>query len=161
MNYNINIKVNYSPWNSYKRINQSLIMKILSNIMLEHSNLKISNLELSILLSDDQEIKKLNYNFRKKNKPTNILSFADTEEILYNKKIEVVSLYLGDLALSFNRIKHEALGKNISFEDHFTHLLIHGILHLLGYSHENDHNALEMEDLEIKLLKHFKIDSPY
>ena len=68
---------------------------------------------------------------------------------------------LGDLILAFETIKEEALAQEKSMEEHFTHLLVHGTLHLLGYDHIEDKQAREMEELEVAILKKFDILNPY
>jgi probable rRNA maturation factor len=70
-------------------------------------------------------------------------------------------MYLGDIAFSYQVIKEEALLKSIDFQDYFKHLLIHAILHLIGYNHENDEEAQIMETIEIEILDSFGIESPY
>ena len=106
---------------------------------------------LSILLTNDKNIQQLNKDFRHKDKPTNVLSFpADNE-----------GDYMGDIAVAFETIKREAIEQDKSFNHHFIHMLIHGILHLDGYDHETDEEAEEMEALEIKILADMGIKNPY
>jgi probable rRNA maturation factor len=70
-------------------------------------------------------------------------------------------MYLGDIASSYQTIKHEATLKSIGFQDHFKHLVIHAILHLIGYDHMNEEESKAMENIEIEVLDSFGIDSPY
>jgi len=97
--------------------------------------------ELSILLTNDDHIQQLNRDFRDKDKPTNVLSFPNDE-----------GDYLGDIAISFQTIEKEAIEQNKDIYHHFTHMVIHGILHLKGYDHETDIDAEEMEAIEMKIL---------
>lgn len=113
--------------------------------------------ELSIVLTNDDEIKKLNTNWRKKNKATNVLSFPAFELAIGDKPGPM----LGDIVLAIETIEREARDSGISFLDHLTHLIIHGLLHLLGYDHENDTDAEQMEALEIEILAHLGIKDPY
>ena len=161
MKINISISKPYKKWNNRKNINKLHIKNILKNILIFHKNIKSDNVELSILLTDNIEIAKLNKIHRDKDKPTNILSFPDTDEILFQTGLNQVDLYLGDLALSYDKIFLESKEKNISFYNHFTHLCIHGILHLLGYKHDIDQDANQMESLEVNILKIFDIPTPY
>lgn len=115
-----------------------------------------------LALSNSEEIKKLNAEFRGKDKPTNVLSFAnidadDFEQSLEDEEIVV----LGDIIMAWEVLQSEAKEKNISIEHHFWHLLVHGILHLLGFDHQNDDEAEVMESIEIAVLKLMNIDNPY
>lgn len=105
--------------------------------------------ELSIACVDDDAIHTLNKTYRGKDKPTNVLSFPSDPPLL------------GDIVLAYGVIKQESDTRRIAFEDHVTHLIIHGFLHLLGYDHQNDEDAAGMEHLEIEALKKLGIDNPY
>jgi probable rRNA maturation factor len=123
--------------------------------------------ELSISLVNDQSIKKINNQFRQKNKATNVLSFPSLDENLI-KKIGVKKVinrkkyfFLGDVILAYETIKKEAEIEKKKFLDHLTHLILHSILHLIGLDHENEKEAEIMEKLEVKILKKLKIKNPY
>ncbi|MGV2431929.1 MAG UNVERIFIED_CONTAM: rRNA maturation RNase YbeY [Rickettsiaceae bacterium] len=109
-------------------------------------------------------MQELNREFRDKNKPTNVLSFPDT---IFNRNdlLELSSkkeyIYLGDVALGYDTIKLEATELNIPIYEHVTHLIVHSVLHLLGYDHEEESEEEEMMRLEIDLLKKLSIESPY
>ena len=105
--------------------------------------------ELSIVLTDDAHIHALNRDYRDKDKPTNVLSFPQDGAML------------GDIILAWETVQREAEEKHISSADHFTHLIIHGFLHLHGYDHEIDADAMQMEALEIQALSALNIDNPY
>lgn len=107
--------------------------------------------ELSVVLSDDAQVKGLNRDYRGKDKSTNVLSFP----------ISPPAPMLGDIVLAFETLEVEARQKSVSFAAHMTHLLIHGFLHLQGYDHENDKDAEEMEALEITALNALNIANPY
>lgn len=123
-----------------------------------------TSVEYSIVLTNNTNIQQINFQYRKRNAPTNVLSFP-LEEIEANKfdqlKIHDGFVILGDIIFAYEVIKKEAEEKNITFEDHYTHLLIHGILHCLGYDHEDENEAYIMENMEVQILSHFKIKSPY
>jgi probable rRNA maturation factor len=106
--------------------------------------------ELSIVLTGDAEIQELNKKWRGKDKPTNVLSFPQDEETL-----------LGDIILSLQTIQAEATAQAKPFGDHLSHLTVHGLLHLLGYDHEEDSEAEEMEGLEIEICEGMGIKNPY
>lgn len=115
--------------------------------------------ELSVLLTNDIEIQRLNLEYRHKDKPTNVLSF-NSGVSLHTPSTQPVPL--GDIILSFETLLQESQEQGKTFQDHFTHMLIHGLLHLLGFDHQEDQGAKTMEDLEIQLLnKHFNIHNPY
>jgi len=107
--------------------------------------------ELSVALSNNEQVQALNRDYRGKDKPTNVLSFP----------VAVPAPLLGDIVLALETVQREAKEKSISFEDHLSHLVIHGFLHLQGYDHEKDDDAKIMEDLEIRALSVLAIDNPY
>ncbi len=115
----------------------------------------IDDIEISILLTNDKAQRILNKQFRKINKSTNVLSFPSLVPFS-----DVFGL-VGDISLAFEIIKKEAKELEISFKDHLTHLIVHGFLHLLGYDHKKNKQALVMESLEIKILKKLDIKNPY
>ncbi len=106
--------------------------------------------ELSIVLADDAFIQALNKQYRDKDKPTNVLSFPQDDPGL-----------LGDVILAYETVAAEAEAQNKSLKDHVTHLIVHGILHLIGHDHEEDGEAETMEALEIAVLSNLGIKNPY
>lgn len=115
-------------------------------------------LEIAVVLTDAREVHSLNKRFRSRDKPTNVLSFpADSEAVLPEGQPNI----LGDIVLAYDVIKEEAGQQNKHFADHFTHILVHGILHLLGYNHVYDEQADIMEQLERDILLHYGIADPY
>lgn len=120
--------------------------------------------EVSFLFTGNAEVQVLNKEHRAKNQPTNVLSFPDTELTLDSLKDAVLfkeSLILGDIALAEETITAEATAQNKLLLDHLTHLIIHGILHLMGYDHIDEKDAQKMEQLEIQILSKLNIDNPY
>lgn len=116
---------------------------------------------LTLRIVDSGESQALNKTFRGKDKPTNVLSFpAQNDDPKFPLPLELQN-HLGDLVLCHVVIAKEAEEQGKSLQDHYTHLIIHGTLHLLGYDHENDEEAIEMEQLEIDLLKQLNINNPY
>ncbi|MBX7146605.1 MAG: rRNA maturation RNase YbeY [Alphaproteobacteria bacterium] len=113
---------------------------------------------IGIVFVNDKKIHQLNYQFRGINKPTNVLAFEamqDGMDLVMEKK------ELGEVILAYETTMREARAQNKSFEHHFSHLLVHGILHICGYDHMNDKDAKIMEKLEIKILKQMNIPNPY
>ena len=107
--------------------------------------------ELSVVLMDDAQMRVLNREYRNKDKPTNVLSFP----------VPPPAPLLGDIVLARETLLREAKEKSVSFEHHFTHLVIHGWLHLQGFDHQTEAEAQEMEALEIAALSTLGIDNPY
>jgi probable rRNA maturation factor len=107
---------------------------------------------LTVLLSSDKKLKKLNRDFRGRDKPTNVLSFpAATNQ----------QRYYGDIAIAYGVTRREAAAAGKRFADHASHLVVHGVLHLAGYDHEKTRDAEIMEPLEVKILKRLGIENPY
>jgi len=122
----------------------------------------ISETELSIVLSNDQDVQALNSEYRGKDKPTNVLSFSTLDDPAEEKlALQRGVLSLGDIVLSRETLIREAKEQSKRLEDHFTHLLVHGVLHLLGYDHLSEDEALEMEGLEVEILNRLGVKNPY
>ena len=111
--------------------------------------------ELSILLTNDEEQHELNRQWRGKDSSTNVLSFPQIEPFA------PVSGLLGDISLARETLEREAAEQGVSFEAHFTHLVVHGFLHILGYDHMTDEEAAKMEGLETVILRGLGIEDPY
>ena len=113
--------------------------------------------ELSILLTDDAAVQKLNLQWRNIDKPTNVLSFP-AEDIAIGER---AGMLLGDIVMGWGSLAREAKDEGISFDDHFSHLVVHGFLHLFGYDHQNDVEADVMEQIEREALAKLGIADPY
>ncbi len=111
--------------------------------------------EVSVLLTDDAEQRELNAQWRGKDSATNVLSFPQIEPFA-----PVMGL-LGDITLARETLEREAADLGKSLEHHFTHLMVHGFLHILGYDHLDEAEALQMEGLETQILARLGIDDPY
>lgn len=107
--------------------------------------------ELALLLCDDAAISALNAQYRGKDKPTNVLSFPSGG----------ADGFLGDIALARETCAREASEKNIAMRDHAAHLIIHAMLHLIGYDHETDEDADVMERRETQILAAMGVADPY
>lgn len=166
MPINIEILINDPNWKKENRLIsakiKSLIQKISPQTELKKYLKKDIEIEISVVLSNDEEIQTLNKNYRHKNKPTNVLSFPAVDfKSLDKSTLKLGFITIGDIILSYNTIKNEAILQKKTFNDHLTHLIIHSLLHLLGYDHEQEKEADIMENLEINLLKKLDIANPY
>ena len=118
--------------------------------------------ELSLRLAGDEEVRELNAHWRGKDKPTNVLSFPMAEPYeLEQADDDGPSIMLGDLILAHGVCAREAAEKGVAINAHATHLVVHGTLHLLGYDHEADADAADMEAREVRALERLGISNPY
>lgn len=112
-----------------------------------------------LLLSNDEAIIELNKTYRGKDKATNILSFPSTEDLLPGE--ELATVHIGDAIMAYDYVINEAKSEEKQIESHISHLVIHGVLHLLGYDHEDSEDADIMESLEIHLMNQLGLENPY
>ena len=118
--------------------------------------------ELSVVLTNDEEVRGLNAEWRGKDKPTNVLSFPQAEaDELDDADTPGPELMLGDIVLARETCAREAEEKALPLSSHATHLLVHGTLHLLGYDHLDDETAEDMEAREIRALARLGLANPY
>ncbi|MCA0369394.1 MAG: rRNA maturation RNase YbeY [Proteobacteria bacterium] len=108
--------------------------------------------DLVVLLTDDGAVRDLNARFRDKDRPTNVLSFPAPE---------TAEPHLGDIVLAYGVCADEATAQGKSLADHLSHLVVHGVLHLLGRDHEDDAEAEEMEAEEREILAGIGVADPY
>ena len=137
--------------NIEKPLNNKL-NKVVSTILDQE---KMSDCVINLRLLNDKEMKKLNMQFRQKDKTTNVLSFPNDDISVKQTK------NIGDIAISVEYVKAEAKKEGKTFDDHIIHMLAHGVYHILGYDHENNENAVIMENKEIQTLKKLNISNPY
>ena len=122
----------------------------------------VRQVELSVRLTSDEEVRALNAQWRGKDRPTNVLSFPLSERYeLEQVDEDGPELMLGDIILARGVCEREAAEKHVSVDEHATHLLVHGTLHLLGYDHGDDADAADMEQREVKALARLGIADPY
>jgi probable rRNA maturation factor len=114
------------------------------------------DVEASVMLTDDAQIRELNRTWRNKDKPTNVLSFPAPEPPGSSGP-----RHLGDIALAYETLVRESEEESKELAHHFAHLIVHGVLHLLGYDHEVEAEADIMEGLEVKALATLGIADPY
>jgi probable rRNA maturation factor len=164
MKINLDIIKEEKAWAKIVGLNKKSVKKMIETVLDHFPRFSNSEVEVALMLTNDEHMQKLNNEFRGKNKPTNVLSFPDREFNrddlleLCNKKDYI---YLGDVALGYDTVKFESDERNIPIYEHITHLIVHSILHLLGYDHEEAMEAEEMMCLEIAFLKSLSIKSPY
>ena len=113
--------------------------------------------ELTLRFVDTDEITHLNHVYRKKNTATNVLAFPAT----YPKDVELECPLLGDVIICPSVLKQESITLDKPLTAHWAHIVIHGVLHLLGYDHIQDSDAHIMQSIETKLLMELGIDNPY
>jgi probable rRNA maturation factor len=113
--------------------------------------------ELGVVFTDDAHVRALNAGWRGKDKATNVLSFPAFPET----KTGPLPPLLGDVVLAAETVAGEAALEGKPLENHISHLVVHGLLHLLGYDHEGDAEAEEMEALERRILARLAIPDPY
>lgn len=119
--------------------------------------------EISVRLGDDDEVRTLNAQYRGKDRPTNVLSFPMVQPDLIEglANTDDGEVLLGDIILGHGVCAAEAAEKGATVEAHATHLVVHGMLHLLGYDHADEVEAERMEQLERDALAGLGIDDPY
>ncbi|WP_426025744.1 rRNA maturation RNase YbeY [Brevundimonas sp. TSRC1-1] len=108
--------------------------------------------DVVVLLTDDEAVRELNARFRDKDRPTNVLSFPAPES---------AAPHLGDIVLAYGVCASEAQAQGKTLSDHLSHLIVHGVLHLLGRDHEDDAEAEEMEAEEREILAELGVADPY
>ncbi len=158
------IEIKAAPW---KRV-KGLERKLKQAAALVFASLPASLLpaarraEATLLLTTDRAVQTLNFDYRGKNAPTNVLSFPHYERgdlVRLGKKGE--TLYVGDIAVAYAFTAKEAKAEGKNLPDHVVHLMIHGLLHLFGYDHDSPARAARMERLEKEILATLGIPDPY
>lgn len=168
----IDINTQSRSWLNFIKPKSKLVSEIkeitsllISFCPIDNFNAYNNDIEIAISLSDNDEITKLNNKFRQKNNATNVLSFPSFDKNEINKidltKSDGNYIFLGDIILSYDKIEQESKEQNKKFTSHLTHLILHSILHLLGFDHIDDEEAKIMENMEIEILKKLNISNPY
>jgi len=152
----IDIAVEAGDWPAKRRL-RSLVEKAVAAAIAEAGTSSRQPSELSIVFSDDAHIAVLNAGWRGKDKPTNVLSFP----AFPMKPGDPLPPMLGDIVLAAETVARESELEGKPLEHHITHLVIHGLLHLLGHDHEEETQAERMESLERAALARLAIPDPY
>lgn len=134
-------------------VNDSDLTKFASLALRDHQK----DAELTIRLVDSDEMIYLNNSYRKQNKPTNVLAFPSS----LPEGVELECPLLGDIIICPEVLMEESILQDKPLNEHWTLIVIHGVLHLLGYDHINDEDAKVMQSLEIKLLAELGYGNPY
>ncbi len=121
---------------------------------------KAHGLEISLVLADNAMVQELNRRYRSKDKPTNVLSFPGQQLDPHNLE-DLNDVHLGDVILAHETVAEESVRDEKSFQAHAIHLVVHGVLHLLGHDHVEEDEATFMENLEVKILQNLGINNPY
>ena len=140
-------------WTEYE---VSFVSEVLEHTFENMLNGNELNHEISVLLTNDEEIRELNKKYRNIDKPTNVLSFSITSDTTVNEL-----RMIGDIVISREKILSDAKDQNKTFNDHLAHIVIHGFLHLLDFTHDNTEDSIIMENKEVELLKMIDIPNPY
>jgi len=112
---------------------------------------------MTVRLSGDRDVRRLNHDFRGKDKPTNVLSFPSGDAM----RPRGAPVLLGDIVVAYGTVAREAAAQGKTVRDHLLHLVVHGVLHLLGHDHQRSAEAARMERIETELLAGFGIADPY
>jgi len=154
--YMIDIAIEDEIWHAAIQDIEKMTQDIISETI-KHDKINAQAIEVSVLLTNDAQIQELNKTYRQKDKPTNVLSFPQTDK----NEVDSPFLMLGDIVIAFDTIHREAEEQDKKLSDHYTHMLVHGCLHLLHYDHLNEEEAQQMETAEIKTLNKFGVKNPY
>ena len=161
MKIKITRHIESSMWREYITLINLTTLKNVIKITINHAKPTISFniIEINIILTNDENIRQYNKQYRNIDKATNILAFQVEDLSVQTHPREYC--YLGDLVISVDTLFNESILYGKKFKDHFIHLLIHGTLHLLGYDHILKAERLFMERLEEHILQSLNITSPY
>tara|TARA_Y100001936_G_scaffold199587_1_gene201041 strand:+ start:12296 stop:12784 length:489 start_codon:yes stop_codon:yes gene_type:complete len=153
--FNFSVVSNSRIWSKRVKNTKSIINLALKDYKY-YTNKSCKYYDITFLLTDDKHIKKLNKKYKNTNKTTNVLTFTNYHIINDNQKIRY-----SNIAISGDRIKEESRKLNLNFYEHFTHIVIHSLLHTNNYKHENERDFQKMKKKEILILKKFNIRNPY
>ena len=157
--------INDTAWYDFVTTNSHFLQNIAfkafeaGNLLLDDNRINIMN----IIFCDDADIHVLNRDYRDVDKATNVLSFPtyDSDELKTQAYCFADTQVFGDIYIAYHYCFHEAKQNNKPFMYHIAHMIVHGILHILGHDHIDEHEAEIMESLEINILSQFDIPNPY
>jgi probable rRNA maturation factor len=152
----VSIEVEDESWQALAGLDQLARTAVEAALLAAGSD--VEGCEVALLFTDDASIAEINAEWRGKDKPTNVLSFPAPEDMPVP---EGEPRPLGDIVLAYGVVAREAAEQGKTLHDHAAHLIVHGVLHLLGYDHEDDVEAQDMERLEASILKGLGISDPY
>ena len=149
-----------AAWPEIEAESIAILHRVLQLVPDDLADLPLERLEISVVLADDAMVQDLNLRYRGFDKPTNVLSFAALDDPDMPLPDDGPIL-LGDIILAFETTAAEAVAQGKSLKAHYTHLLVHGLLHLLGHDHQDDDEAEIMEEQERQILADLGITDPY
>ncbi|MEC7805112.1 MAG: rRNA maturation RNase YbeY [Pseudomonadota bacterium] len=139
----------------YNPPNNQILFDISNDIDEFIAYFSVEKIDVEVSFCTAEQIKDLNYKFRKKDSETNVLSFPA------ESSIGIQSACCGEVIICYEVLNNEAKESSKNITNHFKHLLIHSLLHLLGYEHDKENDAILMESEEIKFLSKIGITDPY
>ena len=142
-------------WSAIERV--ELLIDQAAGVVAGAPELVVGTAEVSVALSSDANVRKLNATYRGFDKPTNVLSFPPAAGMI----VPGAPRFLGDIVLAAETVMAEAEARDMPPADHLRHLVVHGLLHLLGFDHETDDEARRMERLETTLLARLGVPDPH
>jgi probable rRNA maturation factor len=162
----LTIAIQYGAWQQISPNFDDYVQKVCHTVLLHQwtklqqycKAISSSPVQIALVFTDAKEIRQLNKQFRGKDYPTNVLSFAADMEGLQSEFGEVI---LGDIIFGYEVIELEAGEQGKHFVHHLTHMIVHGLLHLIGYDHVEEVDAEIMEKIECEILSLFNISNPY
>ena len=160
----VRVSVNYND-PRWKRFDLTSSVRLLLSKVVQIHQMRIKNFSLSVLACSDSKIKELNAQYREKNKATNVLAWPAMHFFFYrNQDFSSYGknnyLFLGDIAISYDRCLREAFSQNIHFNKYCRKLLVHAILHLLGYDHDISVRTSRMQVMETRVLNSVLTNRP-
>lgn len=154
------VEINWDSIQENKEYEERIVQVL--NKCFEEENLKDLNLYISVTLTSPTIIRKLNNEYRNIDKETDVLSFpmfekSEIDEIVKNKQKQLVKETIGDIVISVERVKEQAIEYEHSFERELSYMLVHGFYHLMGYDHIEEEDKKKMRPKEEKILNELKI----
>lgn len=154
------VEINWDSIQENKEYEERIVQVL--NKCFEEENLKDLNLYISVTLTSPTIIRKLNNEYRNIDKETDVLSFpmfekSEIDEIVKNKQKQLVKETIGDIVISVERVKEQAIEYEHSFERELSYMLVHGFYHLMGYDHIKEEDKKKMRPKEEKILNELKI----
>ncbi len=160
----IRVSINYND-PRWKRLNLARYIRLLLSKVAQFHQIRLNKFSVSVLACSDVKIKELNREYRKKNKATNVLAWPAMNKFFYLDQ-DYLSydgnnyLFLGDIAISYEKCLKEASFQNVQFNNYCCRLLVHGILHLWGYDHDFSVRASKMQLMETRVLNSVLTNRP-
>lgn len=155
----IDVQHDHGDWSAIGSI--VAVVREAADAVASHGVAGTEHLEACVALSGDQRVCELNKQFRGKDKPTNVLSFPAPPLPAKAQGQEGAERFIGDIILACETVLREAADLGISPRHHLQHLVVHGLLHLIGYDHDAEEDAERMEAVEVAILSRLGIPDPY